>query len=166
MDIDIAAWYEKYGPMVIRRCRSILKDEDDVMDAVHDVFVNLLKGESRLHGSFPSSLLYTIATNVCLNKLRKGKWETREDFSGAGENLLAKVDEGFEQVELGILIEDILEDESELNRSICFMYHADGMTLKEIGEVVGLSISGVKKRLDAFKSRARLKLHYGSGEDV
>ena len=162
MAIDIAAWYEKYGPMVIRRCRGILKSEEDALDAVHDVFVNLLKGELRLHDRFPSSLLYTMATNVCLNRLRKKKWEKSIDFSGdlsAGEEaLFSGADEGFDQVEAELVLEGILKDESEMNRAICFMYHADGMTLKEIGEAVGLSISGVRKRLEAFKSRARLKL--------
>ena len=157
MAIDITAWYEKYGPMVIRRCRSILKDEDDAMDAVHDVFLNLLKGEDRLHGTYPSSLLYTMATNVCLNRLKKRKWETLRDFSAGAETLLSGTDQGFEQVEAEILLEDILKDESELNRSICFMYHSDEMTLKEIGEVAGLSISAVRKRLEVFRSRARIK---------
>ena len=167
MAIDIAAWYEKYGPMVIRRCRSILRDEEDALDAVHDVFLNLMKGEDRIHGSFPSSLLYTMATNVCLNRLRKRNRETSTDFSDENQTLLVGTDEGFEQVEAELLLETILEDESELNRSICFMYHADGMTLKEIGEVVDLSISGVKKRLEALKSRARLKLRGGRpGEDI
>jgi len=157
MAIDIAAWYEKYGPMVIRRCRSILKDEDDALDAVHDVFVNLIKGENRLHGLYPSSLLYTMATNVCLNRLKKKKWETLKDFNAGTETLLAGTDQGYEQVEAEILLEDILKDESELTRSICFMYYSDEMTLKEIGDLAGLSISGVRKRLEAFKSRARTK---------
>ena len=157
MDIDVAAWYEKYGPMVIRRCRSILKCEEDALDAVHDVFVNLLQKKLRLHGCFPSSLLYTMATNVCLNRLRKKKWETARNFSG-GEFPASCPDEGFAQVEAELLLKDILKDESETNRAIYFMYHSDGMTLKEIGEAVELSISGVKKRLDAFKSRARLRI--------
>jgi len=55
-------------------------------------------------------------------------------------------------------LEDILKYESETDRAICFMYHADDMTLKEIGDAVGLSVSGVRKRLEAFKSRARIKL--------
>ena len=165
MAIDVAAWYEKYGPMVIRRCRQILRDEDNALDAVHDVFVKLLQGEERLHGQFPSSLLYTMATNVCLNRLRKGKWETRADFSAGDWPILSGLDEGFDQVEAKILMEDIMKDESEMNRTICFMYYADGMTLKEVGEAAGLSVSGVRKRLEAFKSRARLKLR-SAGEDI
>ena len=164
MAIDINAWYEKYGPMVIRRCRSILKNEEDSMDAVQDVFVNLLKGENHLHGQFPSSLLYTMATNICLNRLRKKK---REMLKGSFEDSETgfSIDEGYDQVEAEILINDILKNESEMNRTIFFMYHVDGMTLKEIGEAVNLSISGARKRLEAFKTRARLKLQ-GSGEEL
>ena len=166
MAIDIAAWYEKYGPMVIRRCRYILGDGEEALDAVHDVFVNLLRAELRLKGCFPSSLLYTMATNICLNRLRKKKRETARDFS-CEKYAWSCVDEGFDQVEAELLLEDILKDESELNRAICFMYHADEMTLKEIGEAVGLSISWVRKRLESFKSRARLRLgNSSSGEDV
>lgn len=160
MAIDIAAWYEKYGPMVIRRCRSLLRNDDEAMDAVQDVFVNLLKSEGRLSGSFPSSLLYTMATNVCLNRMRKKKREAM-DFLSGGEEFFA-ADSGYERVDAKLIVEAILEDESEETRAICFMYHADGMTLSEIGEAVGLSISGVKKRLDTFKKRARLRL----GEDL
>jgi len=157
MVINIAAWYEKYGPMVIRRCRRILGNGEDALDAVHDVFVNLLHSKAQLHGQFPSSLLYTMATNVCLNRLRKARKEILKDFSNE-ENMRSCIDQGFDLVETEIVLEFILKDESEMSRSICFMYHVDGMTLKEIGEVVGLSISGVRKRLEAFKSRAIQKL--------
>ena len=162
MAIDIAAWYEKYGPMVIRRCRKILGNEEDAMDAVHDVFVNLLQAEPRLHGSFPSSLLYTMATNICLNRLRKRKRESPRELNPDDEGLFSCADEGFDQVEAELLLEAILKNETEMNRAICYMYHADGMTLKEIGEATGLSTAGVHKRLEAFKRRARLKLQGGS----
>jgi RNA polymerase sigma-70 factor (ECF subfamily) len=157
MAIDVAAWYEQYGPMVIRRCRKILTDGDDALDAAHDVFANLLLKKTRLHDQFPSSLLYTMATNVCLNRLRKKNRESPRDFSGE-ENLFSTNDEGFAQTEAKILLEDILKDESETNRAIYFMYYADEMTLKEIGEAAGLSVSGVRKRLVAFKSRVQLKI--------
>lgn len=158
MTIDVAAWYEKYGPMVIRRCRKILGNDDDAMDAVHDVFVNLLQAKPRLHGSFPSSLLYTMATNTCLNRIRKYKREVLLDFSGDRENLFFNEDGGFSQVEAELVLEAILKDESKTNRVIYYMYFADEMTLKEIGEAVGLSISGVRKRLEAFKKRTQLKM--------
>ena len=158
MAIDVAAWYEKYGPMVIRRCRSILGNGEDALDAVHDVFVNLLQAESNLYGSFPSSLLYTMATNICLNRLRKRKWESQKELNPEDEILFSGADSGFDQVEAKILMEAVLKEETEMNRTIYYMYHVDEMTLKEIGETVGLSTAGIYKRLRAFKTRARLKL--------
>ena len=157
MAIDIAAWYEKYGPMVIRRCRKILKNNDEAMDAVHDVFVNLLKGKNALHDRFPSSLLYTMATNVCLNRLRKEKRKVLWDFSDGEDAGFLVFDEGFDEAEARHLMEAILKGESETSRAICFMHYADGMTFKEIGEAVGLSTAGVWKQLEAFKHRVRLK---------
>jgi len=157
MAIDVAAWYEKYGPMVIRRCRRVLGDEEEALDAVQDVFLNLIRAEAKLRDLFPSSLLYTMATNVCLNRLRKKKREVLSGFSDSN-GYFVWIDEGFEQVEAVVLLETILKDESEENRTIYYMYHADGMTLREIGELVGLSVSGVRKRLEAFKSRVCAKL--------
>ena len=154
---DIAAWYQKYGPMVIRRCRQLLHSTDEAMDAVQDVFVNLLKAQGR-GVSYPSSLLYTIATNVCINRLRGKKRAVQTDFPLDGEELFAVEDDGYDQVDAQMLVQAILEDESAETRTICFMYHADGMTLKEISDTVGMSVSGVQKRIATFKKRAQLKL--------
>jgi RNA polymerase sigma-70 factor (ECF subfamily) len=160
MAIDIAAWCEKYAPMIIRRCRALLRNDDDAMDAVQDVFMNLIRAKRRLKGSFPSSLLYVTATNVCLNRLRSRRREG--EFTPGMEDFFSANERGYEQADAELLVKAILEDESEKARTICFMYYADGMTLSEIGEAIGLSISGVRKRLIAFRKRARLKL----GDDI
>jgi RNA polymerase sigma-70 factor (ECF subfamily) len=157
--IDIRAWYEKYVPMVFRRCKKMLRNEEDAADAVQDVFERLLKAEKRLCEQFPSSLLYTIATNICLNKLRWKKRRKETDRGGdPGELSLFADDKGYGEVEAKMIMDAILKNESELTRTICFMYYADDMTLKEIGEAMGFSVSGVRKRLLAFKARARIKL--------
>jgi DNA-directed RNA polymerase specialized sigma24 family protein len=85
MVIDVVAWYEKYGPMVIRRYRRILGNEEEALDAVQDVFMNLIRAEAKLRDLFLSSLLYTMATNVCLNRLRKKKREVLSGFSDSNE---------------------------------------------------------------------------------
>jgi DNA-directed RNA polymerase specialized sigma24 family protein len=38
LNIDIGVYYEKYLPMVVRRCRGILGDEEDALDTAQDVF--------------------------------------------------------------------------------------------------------------------------------
>jgi len=158
MKIDIEDCYKKYAPMVFRRCREMLRDEEDALDAAQDVFVQLLCCRERLHGTFLSSLLYTIATNICLNRLRKKK---RQGIAADSSDLSVVCDPEFEKVEDGMIMDVILQNESETTRSILFMYHRDGMTLREIGELTGLSISGVRRRLLTFNARAKLKLEGG-----
>jgi RNA polymerase sigma-70 factor (ECF subfamily) len=149
--------------MVFRRCRQMLGNEEDALDAVQDVFTRLLRAKKKLHGRFLSSLLYTIATNTCLNRIR-GKKRRRElgldDFEALS---LFQDDRGYEEVEARLIMDRILKNEPVLTRTICFMYHADGMTLKEIGETVGMSISGVRKRLTGFRARAKIRLSGGKG---
>ena len=70
MAIDIEQLYRTYAPMVLRRCRQLLRDEERAVDAMHDAFVQLLRRRSTLVASRPSSLLYRVATNTCLNTLR------------------------------------------------------------------------------------------------
>jgi RNA polymerase sigma-70 factor (ECF subfamily) len=141
----------------------MLGNEDDALDAAQDAFAKLIRAEKSLHGRFLSSLLYTIATNTCLNRIR-GKKRRREigveDFEALS---LFQDDRGYEEVEARLIMDNMLKNEPELTRTICFMYHADGMTLKEIGEAVGMSISGVRKRLTGFKARAKIRLNGGSG---
>ena len=159
--INIDDCYKKYAPMIFRRCLSLLGNEDDALDAAQDVFVKLLRYRQRLHGRFLSSLLYTIATNICLNRLRQKKKQGIV-YHDPETLFPASHDPEFARVEAGMLMDTILESESEADRAICFMYHRDGMTLREIGEAVGLSASGVRKRLGAINARAKLKWEGGN----
>ena len=70
LGINVEAFYSRYGPMVLRRCRKLLKDEEKAMDAMQEVFVKVLLNKKRLKNQYPSSLLFRIATNVCLNIIR------------------------------------------------------------------------------------------------
>ena len=69
---DFDNLYRQYGPMVLRRCRFILKNEEKALDAMQDVFVRLIERKERIN-NVCSSLLYTMATNICLNKIRSDK---------------------------------------------------------------------------------------------
>ena len=64
-----------YGAMVMRRCRRLLRGEEDARDACQDVFVRLISNRHRLDNRHGSSLLYRIATNVSLNRIRDRRSE-------------------------------------------------------------------------------------------
>ena len=71
--------------MVLRRCRALLRDDAKAQDALHDVFVSLLRHEDRLQDEAPAALLLRVATNVCLNRLRT---ERRHPEDADDERLL------------------------------------------------------------------------------
>lgn len=72
MGVDIEGLYEQYSPILAYRAQSILGEEQEAWDAVHDVFVRLLSGgaENFRGDSAWMTYLYAITTRVCLNKLR------------------------------------------------------------------------------------------------
>jgi RNA polymerase sigma-70 factor, ECF subfamily len=146
MEIDIAEYYRKYGPMVLRRCRILLKDEDRAMDAMQDVFVKLLQNKKRLKGDYPSSLLFRMATNVCLNIIRYDKSRPQAD----GDDILAYIasnDDMERRIEIRDYLDRLFAMEKASTSEIAVMHYVDKMTLNEVAEMSGLSVSGVRKRL-------------------
>lgn len=119
---------------------------------MQDVFVELLRRENDLIHAAPSSLLYTIATNVCLNRLRsvRRRPETRD------EEILLSIagDHGPEGLTLaGHFLERLFQREPENTRTIAVLHYVDGLTLEQTAAQVGLSVSGVRKRLRRLRAR-------------
>jgi RNA polymerase sigma-70 factor, ECF subfamily len=154
MLIDVEELYKKYGPMVMRRCRMILKNEEQAKQAMQDVFVKILKNQHKLDAKYPSSLLYRIATNTCLNTLRDKKMNVSEN----SEELINRIPVQ-EQNEARLTNESILKgifaNEKESTRTIVYLFYVDGLSWEEISQTVGLSISGVRKRVRLFKKKIK-----------
>src|SRR5688572_12639043 len=71
--MDVEALYRQYGPMVLRRCRALLGEEDGAFDAMKDVLVQTLRDPEPLLRGVRSSLLLRATTEVCLARLRRGE---------------------------------------------------------------------------------------------
>jgi len=138
--------------MVLRRCRQLLQQEDKALDAMQDTFVQLLRHADKLTADAPSSLLYRIATNVCLNILRGDK---RRPVSGKEELLMeiASFDEHEERSVTRAFLDELFSREKASTRTIAMLHYVDRLTLEETAAEVGLSVSGVRKRLRALRRR-------------
>ena len=146
--INVEAYYRQFGPMVYRRCLFLLRSEEAALDTMQDVFVQVLRFQDRLTEQGPSSLLYTIATRLSLNLLRKRRWEALpEDVAVRGRE---------EELVLGKLVLDRLFRAEKPDTRVLAVYHyVDGMTLEETAKMAGMSVSGVRKRLAKLQMRAR-----------
>jgi len=171
MVTDFEALYKKYKPVVLRRCRGILRNEEETKDAVQDVFVKLFKLEQEgYHISSYPCLLYTIATRVCFDRLRavkvSGKKKEQimnkkelDDFLSREVSFSPLYDienkyNEYERVDTKLYAQTFLlsllddeEDKSDVSfvLVICFMYYFDGMGLEEICETIGMPPYKVEK---------------------
>src|SRR5512138_1951638 len=150
--IDVDAAYRRYGAMVLRRCRRLVRDEAKALDAMQDVFVNLLRAKERLDGSAPASLLMRMATNVCLNQLR-GERRRPEDPDDAAVLAIAAAEEPGGRSVARLALGKLLGRELESTRVMAVLHLVDGLTLEEVGREVGLSAAAVRKRLRGLRAR-------------
>ena len=124
------------------------------MDAAQETFVKLLRYQARLTDQAPSSMLYTIATNVCLNMMRASRKRPRPAGDEALERIASADDVEARALDRHLL-ESIFGRERASTRTMAVMHYVDGMTLEEVADHVGLSVSGVRKRLRLFRERTR-----------
>lgn len=159
MPVDVDAAYRRYGPMVRRRCQQLLKDPELARDAMHDTFVKLVRHRSTLDDRALGGLLYRMATQVSLNRIRSRKRHPED----ADDDLLLRIacaDDPGEQASARNLLQRLFGTEPESTRTIAVLHLVDGMTLEEVAQEVGLSVSGVRYRLRG------LRAHLHELEDV
>lgn len=161
MAADVESLYRSHGPTVLRRCRRLLRNEEKAVDAMHDVFVEILRRKETLEVTAPTGLLLTVATRVCLNRLRT---ERRHPEDADDEKLALVLDASEEGPESRSLarrwLDKWLGKELESTQVLAVLHYVDGLTLEEVAAEVGLSVSGVRKRLRTL--RARLPLEQGA----
>jgi len=149
--IDVDALYQRYGPMVLRRCRRLLRDEDEALDVMQEVFVRVLRHRDSLSDRYPSSLLFRIATNLSLNRLR----DRRRQPALPGDEVLHRIAVRGD-LDAPLRLERLLGRHPESTRTMAVLHYVDGMTLEQVARECRMSVSGVRKRLRGL--RAALKL--------
>jgi len=124
------------------------------MDAMQDVFVNFIQNNYQDSANAPSSLLYRMATNTCLNVIRSQQRRNTVIDNQSGDDILELI-AGADNVEAKITANDVFERlfkrYPNSTKTIAVMYFHDGMTIDEIAQEINMSVSGVRKRLRALR---------------
>jgi RNA polymerase sigma-70 factor (ECF subfamily) len=154
-DVWIEDLYQRYGPALLRRARTLLGDEAAAWDAVQEVFVRALQTGSRFrHEASPMSWLYRITTNHCLNRLRDGGRRShllREQLGGGAP---APMPDG----ELSVAVREVLRLLPREVAEIAIYSYVDRMGHDEIAALLGLSPRTIRNRLREFQTRAQSAL--------
>jgi RNA polymerase sigma-70 factor (ECF subfamily) len=151
--IDVEQAYRQFGPLVLRRCRRLLRDEGRAMDAMQDVFVEVLRRHDTLEASAPAGLFMPVATNVCLNRLRTVRRRKEDPTDGLLLDIAAAVPDREDQSAARRALDRIFGARTDSTFEIAVLHYVDRMTLEEVAHEVGLSVSGVRKRLRTLRER-------------
>jgi len=151
--IDVEQAYRQFGPLVLRRCRRLLRDEGRAMDAMQDVFVEVLRRHDTLDASAPAGLFMRVATNVCLNRLRTVRRRKEDPTDGLLMDIAAAVPDREDQSAARRALNRIFGARTDSTFEIAVLHYVDRMTLEEVAHEVGLSVSGVRKRLRTLRER-------------
>jgi RNA polymerase sigma-70 factor (ECF subfamily) len=152
---ELEALYRSYGPLVRRRARSILGDDLEAQDAVQEVFVRVIKSAADFRRqSQPSTWLYRIATNLCLNRVRDGR-RRRDHLDRFGEQVHhAPPPPAPSSPDARATLRRVLAQLPEELAEIAVYYWVDEMDQAEIAEILGVSRRTVGNRLERFRAEA------------
>jgi len=148
---DISAAYVKYSDMLYRISLMQLKNADDAMDAVQDVFLKYIKKNLIFSSEEHEKAWFIRSTlNQCKDIYRKNSVRSHEDISTA-ENLIYK--ESFSEDHSSLL--EAVEKLPEKIRSVIVLHYLEDMSIDTIAKTLKLSASAVKMRLS--RGREALK---------
>jgi RNA polymerase sigma-70 factor (ECF subfamily) len=136
--------------MVHRRCLALLRDPELAWDATQEVFVQVLRRQSALDIPAPSSYLYRVATNTSLNLLRARKRRPESPVDALVAEI-AHAPDTEARLSAATLLDRVFAREPVSTRTLAVLHLVDGLTLDEVAGEVGLSVSGVRKRLRTLR---------------
>jgi RNA polymerase sigma-70 factor, ECF subfamily len=162
-EVQVEILYRQYGGMIHRRCRRILRDDEEARDAVQEVFARAIRSWDGWDGEASRlTWLSRIATNHCLNVIRDSRGRRAKLDQRKGERPGAGLGpEAHQRLELLDVVKAIMEDMDEDLQRLAVLYYFDEMTQAEIAQEVGLSVPTVRKRLRQFVHQARRTLRKG-----
>ena len=160
--------FQKFSPRVLQYTRRLVGSEARAEEVTQDVFVQVFRFRQRYRPeSRFSTWLYTIATNLCLNEIRRPErrlrvdlWKERNDEERRESPQLADPaaitpEEGAAGRELARQLEAAVGDLPPKQRAALLLSRVDGLAYRDVAEALGCTEGAVKALL--FRATQSLK---------
>ncbi len=153
---------QRYQHKVYNSTYRILGNHEDALDMAQESFIRVYKSIGKFKGNSSfSTWLFRITTNICRDELRKRQRNLKTDsFSQAKDQ--KKTLKNLEEIdnpekitmsnELNATIQKKIDQLPSKQKTVFVLREFEGLSYKEIAEVLEISIGTVKSRL----SRARI----------
>jgi RNA polymerase sigma-70 factor (ECF subfamily) len=155
--------FEKYHRPILNFCFRFLGNTHDAEDTAQDTFIQVYQAAPRYQPLTKfSTWLYTIAKNLCLNKLRKGQNPGLEEINPPMDDLdrdpaeaivsdYPGPDQELEQKELSEIVQKAVLDLPLSMRLPLILRRYQELSYEEIAQILGCSVTAVKLRLHRAK---------------
>ncbi len=149
--------YKRCFPASMRLAMSLLHDEDDARDVVHEVFLKLWESETRIEN--PNAYILRSVRNTSLSRIRN--LDVREKVK---RNLMLEPPpEDFDYEQRNEDVKNaIARLLSSRERQIVEKIYTEGLSYKEAAENLGVSVAAINKNIVA--ALKKLRTHFKTGK--
>jgi RNA polymerase sigma factor (sigma-70 family) len=149
----VAELYARHAPALQRRCASIVGNSEEARDLVQETFARYLAAKAHWRGHTPFAVLYRIATNASIDRIRRRKTASEDELepdAHAGD--LGGEPRRIDNLhDLAFLTKGLSEEEL----TVAVLHHLDGYTQDGIAASLDLSRRTVGKILVRFEEHVK-----------
>ena len=164
-ELAFEAIFERYSQTIYNYVLRLVGDRDEAEDLTAETFIKAFRRlDSLADQDKVLSWLYRIATNTCLDAMRRRKvvrWMNWEEFVLRFMPKLAASDDPERDAlrqEQAEQVRSVLAKLPEKQRICLVLFEYDGLSYAEIAQVIGTTPGTVKTLL--FRARERFRRHY------
>ena len=174
------AFVEAYGDRIYGFGRRVCGESEDARDVAQDTLLQAYLSLKELeHPEALRSWLYRVASNACLMKRRKGKYEPARELSldelaprpGEGPGIEipdpgSLPDEALERARIQERVQAAIRDLPAPYRIVLVMRDMEHLSTEETAEALSLPITTVKMRLHRARLMVKQRLEAAMAGDV
>ena len=163
--LEVRAVFDEHARYVWRALRHLGVPEADVEDLCQEVFVVVQRKLADFEGrSELRTWLYGICLRVASDHRRRAHVRRERPHADPSEGLAAAPGQNPDvQVEARLALQALLDELDEDKRAVLVLYELEGLTMKEVAEVVGCPLQTAYSRLHA--ARTHVRAAFGAREE-
>jgi RNA polymerase sigma factor (sigma-70 family) len=156
-ELAFTALVERHGPMVLRACRGILRDDHEALDAFQATFLALIRnGRSLWVRDSLAPWLHRVACRAAV-RTNADSFRRRALERRAAERLAGRIDDR-ERSELAALLHEELDSLPDRFRVPIVLCDLEGCTCEQAARNIGCPVGTVASRLARGRDRLRRRL--------
>ncbi|NND09221.1 MAG: RNA polymerase sigma factor [Saprospiraceae bacterium] len=149
--------YKRYEKRIYFKALTLVKDRQLAQDLTHDIFIKIFTKLVQFKGTSAFSLwVHSITINTCLNHMKRTRKAIFHEFDAGDEEHFEdnrdSEDKMLKEIKINQL-EEIISTLGQGEQLLIMMKYVDGMSIREMEEILDLGESAIKMRLKRIRDK-------------